>query len=140
LRGRPQREVGAVPAGGQPGPRRRHPAGVHDLRPRSGPRLGPRRGDHPVLRRHPRDLFPYVLMKPVLILAAIGGGMTGVFVNVLFDTGLIAPAAPGSIIAVFGVAARDSYVGIALAVAAAAAVSFALSTLFLRIGKQEDGD
>src|SRR5690625_4925224 len=79
-------------------------------------------------------------MKPVLILAAIGGGMTGGFVNVLFDTGLIAPAAPGSIIAVFGVAARDSYVGIALAVAAAAAVSFALSTLFLRIGKQEDGD
>src|SRR5699024_1101942 len=69
--------------------------------------------------------FRYVLMKPVLILGAIGGGMTGVFVNVLFDTGLIAPAAPGSIIAVFGVAARDSYVGIALAVAAAAAVSFA---------------
>src|SRR5690625_1952420 len=84
--------------------------------------------------------FPYVLMKPVLILAAIGGGMTGVFVNVLFDTGLIAPAAPGSIIAVFGVAARDSYVGIALAVLAAAAVSFTLSTVFLKIGKQDDGD
>ena len=84
--------------------------------------------------------FPYVLMKPVLILAAIGGGMTGVFVNVLFGTGLIAPAAPGSIIAVFGVAARDSYVGIALAVAAAAAVSFGLSALFLKIGKQDDGD
>ena len=84
--------------------------------------------------------FPYVLMKPILIVAAIGGGMTGVFVNVLFDTGLIAPAAPGSIIAVFGVAARDSYLGIALAVAAAAAVSFALSTLFLRIGRQDEGD
>ncbi len=84
--------------------------------------------------------FPYVLMKPILILAAIGGGMAGVAVNVAFGTGLIAPASPGSIFAIFGVAARDSYLGIALAVLAAAAVSFALSALFLKIGKQEDGD
>ncbi|MGP9538580.1 PTS sugar transporter subunit IIA [Brachybacterium sp. AOP43-C2-M15] len=84
--------------------------------------------------------FPYVLMKPILILAAIAGGMTGVAVNTLFGTGLIAPAAPGSIIAIFGVAARDSYLGIALAVIAAAAVSFALSALFLKIGKDDDGD
>ncbi|MGP5594414.1 PTS sugar transporter subunit IIA [Brachybacterium alimentarium] len=84
--------------------------------------------------------FPYVLMKPILILAAIGGGMAGVAVNVAFGTGLISPAAPGSILAIFGVAARDSYLGIALAVLAAAGVSFLLSTLFLKIGKQDDGD
>ncbi|MFC7374236.1 PTS sugar transporter subunit IIA [Brachybacterium sp. GCM10030267] len=84
--------------------------------------------------------FPYVLMKPALILAAIGGGMAGVAVNVAFSTGLIAPAAPGSIIAIFGVAARDSYLGVALAVLAAAVVSFVLSALLLRIGKQDDGD
>ena len=84
--------------------------------------------------------FPYVLMKPLLILAAIGGGMTGVFINVLFGTGLIAPASPGSIFAIFGVAARDSYLGIALAVLGAALVSFLLSALFLKIGKQDDGD
>ena len=84
--------------------------------------------------------FPYVLMKPLLILAAIGGGMAGVFVNVLFGTGLIAPASPVSIFAIFGVAARDSYLGIALAVLSAAAVSFVLSALILKIGKQDDGD
>ncbi|MGP9843049.1 PTS sugar transporter subunit IIA [Brachybacterium sp. 107] len=84
--------------------------------------------------------FPYVLMKPILILAAIGGGMSGVFVNVLFNTGLKAPASPGSILAIYGVAARDSYLGITLAVLAAAGVSFLLSTLFLKIGKQDDGD
>ena len=84
--------------------------------------------------------FPYVLMKPLLIIAAIGGGMAGVFVNVLFGTGLIAPASPGSIFAIFGVAARDSYLGIALAVLAAAAVSFALSALILWLGKKDDGD
>ena len=32
--------------------------------------------------------FPYVLMKPILILAMIAGGMTGVFINVLFGVGL----------------------------------------------------
>ena len=31
--------------------------------------------------------FPYVLMKPQLILAMIAGGMTGIFINVLFDVG-----------------------------------------------------
>ena len=36
--------------------------------------------------------FPYVLMKPKLILAMILGGMTGVAINVLFDVG---PARPG---------------------------------------------
>lgn len=84
--------------------------------------------------------FPYVLMKPILIIAAIGGGMTGVFLNVLFDTGLRSPAAPGSIIAIFGAATPDSYVGIAIAVLGATAVSFLLSMLFLKIGKQDDGD
>ena len=38
--------------------------------------------------------FPYVLMKPLLILAAVGGGMAGVAVNVVFGTGLQSPAAP----------------------------------------------
>ena len=84
--------------------------------------------------------FPYVLMKPILIIAAIGGGMTGVFLNVLFHTGLRSPAAPGSILAIFGAATPDSYLGIAIAVLGATAVSFILSMVFLRIGKQEDGD
>ena len=42
----------------EPRPRRRHPARLHDLRQRRRTRLGPRRRDHPVLRRHPRDLLP----------------------------------------------------------------------------------
>ncbi|UVY83892.1 PTS sugar transporter subunit IIA [Brachybacterium sp. NBEC-018] len=84
--------------------------------------------------------FPYVLMKPILILAAIGGGMAGVLINMLFGTGLIAPASPGSVFMIFGVASRDSYLGISLAILGAALVSFLLSTLFLKIGKQDDGD
>ncbi|GAB4097058.1 PTS sugar transporter subunit IIA [Brachybacterium horti] len=84
--------------------------------------------------------FPYVLMKPILILAAIGGGMTGVFLNVLFHTGLRSPAAPGSIIAILGAATPDSYLGIIIAVLGATAVSFVLAMLLLKVGKQDDGD
>ena len=43
--------------------------------------------------------FPYVLMKPKLILATIAGGMTRHHQH-LIDSGLRAPAAPGSILAV----------------------------------------
>ena len=44
--------------------------------------------------------FPYILMKPVLVLAVIAGGMSGVFTLNLLGGGLIAPASPGSILAV----------------------------------------
>ncbi|MBM3716379.1 MAG: PTS mannitol transporter subunit IICB, partial [Actinobacteria bacterium] len=44
--------------------------------------------------------FPYVLAKPILILGLIAGGATGVLTNVIFQSGLVAPASPGSIFAV----------------------------------------
>ena len=67
--------------------------------------------------------FPYVLMKPKLILAMIAGGMTGVFINVLFGSGLRAPAAPGSIFAVYAQTASGSFLGVTLSVIGAAAAS-----------------
>ncbi|VEI49166.1 PTS mannitol transporter subunit IICBA [Kocuria rosea] len=85
--------------------------------------------------------FPYVLMKPALILAAIAGGMTGIFTLTLFDAGLRAPAAPGSIIAIFAQATTDSYVGVALAVTAATAVSFFVASIILKASKDKgEGD
>ncbi|WP_134765642.1 PTS mannitol transporter subunit IICBA [Nocardioides sp. 1609] len=82
--------------------------------------------------------FPYVLMKPKLLLAVIAGGATGVAVNVAFDTGLRAPASPGSIIAVFAQTAKGSYFGVALSVAASAAVTFAIASLLLKTDRSED--
>jgi PTS system mannitol-specific IIC component len=82
--------------------------------------------------------FPYVLMKPVLILAVIAGGATGVGVNVLFDTGLRAPASPGSIIAVLAQTAGGDYVGVILSVIASAGVSFLVASFFLKIDRSED--
>ena len=82
--------------------------------------------------------FPYVLMKPVLVLAAIGGGATGVAINVAFQTGLRAPASPGSIIAVLAQTASDSYVGVILSVVGAAGVSFLIASVILRGSRKAD--
>ncbi|MDP3893299.1 PTS mannitol transporter subunit IICBA [Nocardioides sp.] len=80
--------------------------------------------------------FPYVLMKPKLIIAMIAGGMTGIFVNVIFDSGLRAPAAPGSIIAVLIQTAGDSYVGVVLSVVLSAAVTFVVAGVLLKTDRQ----
>lgn len=82
--------------------------------------------------------FPYALMKPTLILALIAGGMTGVTTNMLLDTGLRAPAAPGSIIAIFAQTASDSYVGVALSVVLSAAVTFVVASIILRATRKSD--
>ncbi|CAN7578993.1 PTS mannitol transporter subunit IICBA [Arthrobacter sp. LjRoot14] len=84
--------------------------------------------------------FPFVLMKPIIILAAIGGGMTGIFTLVLTGAGLRSPAAPGSIIAVFAATASDSYFGVALSVLLAATVSFLIASVILKASKTPVGE
>jgi PTS system mannitol-specific IIC component len=84
--------------------------------------------------------FPYVLMKPKLIVAMIAGGMTGIFVNVLFSSGLRAPAAPGSIIAVLIQTASDSYIGVVLAVTLSAVVTFVVAGLLLKAERSQEED
>ncbi len=84
--------------------------------------------------------FPYVLMKPILLLAAIGGGATGILTLVITGAGLRAPAAPGSIIAVLAQTASDSYVGVILSVILAAAVSFLIASIILKTSKDTGED
>ncbi len=84
--------------------------------------------------------FPYVLMKPILILATIAGGMTGIATLAITNSGLVAPAAPGSIIAVIAQTARGSYVGVILSVVLAATVSFLIASLILRTSKDKGED
>lgn len=82
--------------------------------------------------------FPFALMKPVLILALIAGGMTGVTTNMVFDAGLRAPAAPGSIFAVLAQTASDSYLGVILSVILSAAVTFTIAAVILRASRKRD--
>jgi PTS system mannitol-specific IIC component len=83
--------------------------------------------------------FPYVLMNPMVLLAAIGGGASGIFVLTLFEAGLKSAASPGSIIAILLMAAKDSYIGIILGVVVATAVSFVIATAVLKFAGK-DGD
>jgi PTS system mannitol-specific IIC component len=82
--------------------------------------------------------FPYVLMKPLTLLATISGGMVGILTLTIFDAGLRAPAAPGSIIAVLVQTPRDSVVGVVLSVLLAATTSFIVASLILRMSRKKD--
>ena len=84
--------------------------------------------------------FPYVLMKPTLILAVMAGGITGVFTLTLLNGGLVAPAAPGSFIAIMAMTAPGAYFANVAAVAAAAGVSFAISSIFIKATAAADAE
>ncbi|MDQ7992874.1 MAG: PTS mannitol transporter subunit IICB [Propionicimonas sp.] len=82
--------------------------------------------------------FPFALMKPVLILALIAGGMTGVTTNMLLGGALRAPAAPGSILAVIAQTAPGAYVPVLLSVLFSATVTFVLAAIILRATRKRD--
>ncbi|MBF4767636.1 PTS mannitol transporter subunit IICBA [Nocardioides agariphilus] len=84
--------------------------------------------------------FPFVLMKPVTLVAVICGGATGVATNMVFDSGLRAPAAPGSIIAVWLQAPASSFVGVTLSVILSATVSFLIASVILKADRSEAVD
>lgn len=82
--------------------------------------------------------FPYVLMKPLTLIATISGGMVGILTLTIFNAGLRAPAAPGSIIAVFLQTPGSSFVGVALSVLLAATTSFVIASIILRASRKSD--
>ena len=82
--------------------------------------------------------FPYVLLKPLTILATLAGGMVGILTLVIFGAGLRAPAAPGSIIAVYAQTPGNSLVGVTLSVLLAAATSFLVASVILRASRKRD--
>jgi mannitol PTS system EIICBA or EIICB component len=84
--------------------------------------------------------FPYILMKPMLILAAIAGGVSGVFTFNLFNAGLVAAPSPGSIFALLAMTPKGNYVGVLAGVLVAAAVSFVVAALILKTSKTTDED
>ena len=76
--------------------------------------------------------FPYILMNPLLILATIAGGASGIFCFSMFNVGLTAPASPGSIIAILAMAERHSYLGLVVGVLVATVVSFVIALPILK--------
>ncbi|TKC14947.1 PTS mannitol transporter subunit IICB [Robertmurraya kyonggiensis] len=84
--------------------------------------------------------FPYILMKPTLILAAMAGGVSGVFTFNLFNAGLVAAPSPGSIFALIAMTPKGNYLGVLAGVIVATAVSFAVASLILKTSKATEED
>lgn len=81
--------------------------------------------------------FPYVMMKPLLFLAAIAGGVVGTFTFQLLGAGLSAAASPGSIIAILAMTPGGGYLPVIAGVAAAAVASFLVASVILKADRSE---
>ncbi|MGV8091921.1 MAG: PTS mannitol transporter subunit IICBA [Mangrovibacterium sp.] len=82
--------------------------------------------------------FPYILMKPALIIAPVLGSASAILVYSLLGGGLVAPASPGSIIAMMAMSPKGKLLIVLLGVAVAATVSFLVASPMIRRMYRED--
>jgi PTS system mannitol-specific IIC component len=76
--------------------------------------------------------FPYVLMNPILVLAVIAGGASGVFTFGLLDAGLVATPSPGSIFALLAMTPKGNFFAVILGVVVSTVVSFLVASFFIK--------
>lgn len=81
--------------------------------------------------------FPYILMKPALIFAAMAGGVSGTATFQLLGAGLRAPASPGSILAVLAQTVTGSYFAVVAGVVVSTLVTFVIASIILKRDKGE---
>ncbi len=82
--------------------------------------------------------FPYVLMKPLLVLAVIGGGMAADLTFVLTKAGLVATPSPGSIFAELAMTPKGGFIPVILGIAIGAIVSFLIAAVIIRRDKNTE--
>ncbi|HSO68306.1 MAG TPA: PTS mannitol transporter subunit IICBA [Arachnia sp.] len=82
--------------------------------------------------------FPYILMRPVMLLGMIAGSMSGLFVATATGAGLAGPPSPGSILAYFAVTPPGGHLPMILTVLTAAVVSFLVTSALLKFGRGSD--
>jgi PTS system mannitol-specific IIC component len=81
--------------------------------------------------------FPYILMKPRMILAAIAGGASGIAIFLATGAGLVATPSPGSIFAYIAQTPRglENWIGVYTGLVTSAAVSFTVGAMLLGFGR-----
>lgn len=84
--------------------------------------------------------FPYVLMKPIMIIPMILGGMSGIMTFQALGAGLIAFPSPGSIFSYLAMTPKGGYFSTLAGVAAGTIVSFLVSSFLLKIDKSIEGE
>jgi PTS system mannitol-specific IIC component len=82
--------------------------------------------------------FPYILMNPRLILAAISGGIVGTFTFSLLDAGLVASPSPGSIFAYIAMTPKGGLLPVLAGVITATIASFLVASLLLKTTKNTE--
>ncbi|MGG1314651.1 PTS mannitol transporter subunit IICB [Cohnella laeviribosi] len=80
--------------------------------------------------------FPYILMNPRLILAAIAGGVAGALTFTATGAGLVATPSPGSIFAYLAMTPKGGYVPVLSGVLISAAASFIVASLLLKTSRK----
>lgn len=75
--------------------------------------------------------FPYVLASPLLFIAVIFGGMSGVMTMNLLNLGLVATPSPGSIFAILAMTPKQDFLSVLLAVGVSTVVTFAIAKVIL---------
>lgn len=81
--------------------------------------------------------FPYILMKPLLILAVIGGGLAADFTFVITKAGLVAPPSPGSILAEMAMSPKGGLLPVLLGITVGAVVSFLIASVIVKRDKTD---
>ncbi|WP_084703254.1 PTS mannitol transporter subunit IICB [Vibrio coralliirubri] len=84
--------------------------------------------------------FPYVLMKPIMIVAMIAGAATGIATFNLLDGGLVAGPSPGSIFSYLALTPKGSFFATIAGVASATVVSFLVASAILKVSKKEQSE
>jgi PTS system mannitol-specific IIC component len=88
--------------------------------------------------------FPYVLMKPLTLIAMIAGGMSGTFIFNMLDGGLVAGPSPGSIFAYLALTPKGAFVATIAGVTTGTLVSFVITSFILKMEKnsaeENEGD
>ena len=84
--------------------------------------------------------FPYVLMRPILIIAMIAGGMAGVATFVATSGGLVASPAPGSIFAELAMTPQGGIFSTLAGITIGATVTFVVAAALLRATVRETED
>lgn len=81
--------------------------------------------------------FPYILMKPLLLIAVIGGGMTANLTFMLLNAGLVATPSPGSIFAELAMAPKGGHISVILGILVGAVVSFLIASIIVKRDRSE---
>ena len=84
--------------------------------------------------------FPYILINPSLLLAAIIGSIVSIITFLTFNSGLIATASPGSIFAIMMLSHKSDILTNLLGVCVGAIVSFFISAFLLKRKYREKDD